>query len=125
MISSEIVKLTRANIARLLRSHESPEGGFLGHERRRSLRWPFPGTVELRPVGGREDDVSFGSCRDVSATGVGITAEGYFEPGTCLEISMHLPEASFYGQATVRYCEEIEAAEDDPYAMGLEFQFEQ
>ena len=47
-----------------------------------------------------------------------------FKPATPVEISLHLPEASFYGKATVRYCAQVDTETGDEYVMGLEFDFE-
>ncbi len=125
MLTNDIVKLTRDRIAELVRSREAPESDYTGNERRRAPRWPFPGAIGLRPADGGGDETWFGTCRDVSITGVGITCERYFEPGTALEIALHLPEATFCGKAVVRYCVELEADTEDEYAMGLEFDFDE
>jgi len=124
MKTNEIVKLTREAIAELLRSREAPDNQFQGAERRRAPRWPFPGTVELRRPDENDPALWFATCRDVGATGVGMTTDHYFKPGTRLDVALHLPEASFYGKATVRYCVEVEDETQDQYAMGLEFDFD-
>jgi len=46
----------------------------------------------------------------------------YFAPDTVLDISVHLPEQTFYGQATVRYCKELET--ENEYIMGVQFVFD-
>ncbi|MCP4247004.1 MAG: PilZ domain-containing protein, partial [bacterium] len=63
----------------------------------------------------------FGTCRDVSESGLGMAGEQYFEPGTKLQVAFHLPEASFYGHAIVRYCQEIRGR----YMTGLAFVFDE
>ena len=124
MKTDEIVKLTREGIAELLSSRAAPEDECPGHERRKSPRWPFPGAVELRPVGANDDELCFGSCRDLSQNGVGLICDDPFETGTPLDIALHLPEASFCGKATVRYCAQIEGENEEEYVMGLEFDFD-
>lgn len=120
MIADEIVKLTREQVAALLRSREEEKAEpFLGKERRHVPRWPFPGAVELRPAGGDGTQQWFATCRDLSDIGMGMWGDCHLEPGTPVEIAFHLPEASFYGNATVRYCEEAQ----DQYLIGVEFDF--
>ncbi len=121
MPTDEIVKLTRETIADLLAAQSAPEQDFEGDERRQSERWPFPGTVEIRIANGQAQEPSFATCRDVSSGGMGMKCDCHFETDTPLEISVHLPEASFYGKAIVRYC-----AEAGPhYILGVEFDFEE
>jgi len=121
MPTDEIVKLTRKQITRLLRKRQQAAGDYLGSERRRAPRWPFPGTVELRHTDPSEPGLWFASCRDISEGGMGMKTDTEFDPGTVLDISVHLPEISFYGQAKVRYCKEIEASE---YVIGVQFLFD-
>lgn len=120
MKMDEIVKLTREAICDLLQRRQEGAEAFDGSERRTAPRWPFPGTVELRPDGGDGTVQWFGVCRDVSEGGLGMTCDQAFEPGTRLEIAFHLPEASFYGLASVRHCTEI----PDGCIVGLQFEFE-
>ena len=54
-----------------------------------------------------------------------MTCDHYFEPGTVLEIALHLPEATLCGQATVRYCAQVEAEDQERYVAGLEFIFDE
>lgn len=132
MMTDKIVKLTRQAVADLLASR--------GHldlvssdppvtERRRNPRvvWPFPGTVAIKPLGATDDQLCFATCRDISLTGVGMTSEEPFDVGSQIEIAIHLPEATFYGQGTIRYCAEIEPDLDIPvedrFALGVEFNF--
>lgn len=135
MMTDKIVKLTHQAIADLLRSRQSPRGKpgneeYNGIERRRTPRvsWPFPGTVEIRPLGANDDELCFATCRDVSPTGVGMTCEYAFEMGTPIEIGIHLPEVSIYGKGIVRYCAEIEPDQEaevqEQFALGIEFDFD-
>ena len=123
MPTDEIVKLTRKQVSRLIRRRmEAAGANYEGSERRRAPRWPFPGTVEVRYADGRDPSQWFATCRDISDGGMGMKTDMYFAPGTLLDISVHLPEQTFYGQATVRYCKELEI--ESEYIMGVQFVFE-
>ena len=117
MATEEIVKLSREAILELLRSRRLPVDEFDGPERRRQSRWPFPSAAELRPDGGDGSVQWFGTCENLSQGGLGVTCDHVFEPGTTLEISFHLPEASFYGRAVVRHCHETPRGQ----YVGVEF----
>lgn len=124
MPTDEIVKLTRKQVARLIRRRMEAAGQkYEGTEKRRAPRWPFPGTVELRNADGQAPQQWFASCRDISEGGMGMKTDTYFAPGTVLDISVHLPEQTFYGQATVRYCKELET--ENEYIMGVQFVFDE
>ena len=122
MQTNEIVKLTRKQVTDLIcrrREADAPGTDFEGKENRQAIRWPFPGTVEMRAAG-QDAGPWFGTCRDLAEGGIGLKADQSFEPGTLLDISVHVREESFFGQATVRYCQETET----DYMIGLEFVFE-
>ena len=123
MATDEIVKLTRKHVSSLIRKRMEDAGHkYDGREKRRMPRWPFPGTVELRRADGSDPSQWFASCRDISEGGMGMKTDTYFAPGTLLEISVHLPEQTFYGQATVRYCKELDT--ESEYLLGVQFIFE-
>jgi hypothetical protein len=113
MNTEEIVKLTPEAIGEVLRSRR--EGSAC--ERRRSSRWPFPGTVEIHATD--EDGPCFGSCRDISESGLGMRCDHYFEPESRISLSIHLPEATLYGEAVVRYCMQTPLG----FMTGVEFVF--
>ena len=117
MATEEIVKLSPDAILELLRSRRCPPEGFEGSERRQQARWPFPGTVELRPDGGDGSVQWFGTCENLSQGGLGLTCDESFEPGTPLEITFHLPEATFYGRAEVCHSHETPRG----YLVGVKF----
>lgn len=119
MLADEIVKLSREGILDLLRERARPDDAFGGGNRRRRPRWPFPGTIELWPADGDGTRQWFGTCHNLSEGGLGITCDDPFEADTPLEIAFHLPEASFYGKATVRHCLETPRG----YMIGLQFDF--
>jgi hypothetical protein len=118
MKADEIVKLSHRSIFELLKGRQEPESSEApGRERRRKPRWPFPGTVEIHVSGCAEP--CFGSLRNLSETGLGMSCDRYFELESRVEIALHLPEASFCGQAIVRYCMETPRG----YMTGIEFDF--
>ena len=121
MIADEILKLTRQGITEVLAAKQDQAEPFMGDERRLAPRWPFPGTIELRPADGDGREQWFGTVRNVSETGLGASGDHYFELGTVLEIAFHLPEASFYGKGTVRYCKQVRGE----FMLGLEFLFDE
>ena len=120
MNTNEIVRLTRDGIANLLgMQHRLPEE-FEGDEHRQWPRWPFPGTIEFWPVDGDGTQQWFGTIRDVSEGGIGCITDKDFASGTQLDIAFHLPEASFYGKATVCHCS---PTIHDQFMVGMQFDF--
>lgn len=120
MTTDEIIQLSPESIREIIRLRQEKHAGFEGRERRHAPRWPFPGTAELRPVDEQSTDRWFASCRDLSDTGLGLSCERFFEPGTQLEISVHLPEATLYGKVAVRYCMKTSRG----FMTGVEFCFD-
>ncbi len=103
MKTDEIMRLSRKGVKTVLSARQGASEPALRQERRRRPRWPFPGTIELCFPGERAPVPCFGTCHDLSEEGVGFTCDDAFDPGTVLDIALHLPEASFYGQGTVRH----------------------
>lgn len=122
MKTEEIVKLSREAILGLIESRQAAGQlqPFAGPERRRAQRWPFPGQVEVRAAGDDTAPAAYFECRDLSESGMGMCGDTHFPVGTMIELSLHLPELSFYGQAVVRYCMETSRG----HMMGVEFVFE-
>ncbi len=121
MQTEEIVKLTRKRVSALIKARQESAGTtpFPGPERRQYPRWPFKGAIELWPQGGDGRQVWHGTCLNLSDTGVGLSCEVHFDPGTVLELAIHLPEMTLCGQGTVRYCARVR----DQFMVGLEFIF--
>ena len=120
-IADEIVKLTRRGIRELLEGRYAHSESYGGSERRHLPRWPFPGPVEIWPVDGDGRTRWLGTSRDISESGMGMSCDTHFDPGTCLEIALHLPEATFCGKGLVRYCAESRHG----FMIGVEFEFEE
>lgn len=123
MKTEEIVRLSRKAVSDLIQSRlaRGKLEPFVGHERRRSPRWPFPGQVEVRPADEPDAEPLFFDCRDLSETGMGMRGDRAFELGTLINMSLHLPETTFYGQAVVRYCMHT----GQGHMMGVEFIFDE
>jgi PilZ domain len=119
MNTDEIIQLTRESIRDLVYSRQAEVDSLPGHTRRRTPRWPFPGTVGIHPTDGTNGQW-FATCRDISETGLGMCGEHYFYPDTIVEIAIHLPEATLYGRAVVRYCQQTPSG----YMTGVEFTFD-
>lgn len=123
MQTSEIVKLTRKRITGLIRARQESAGHVdpsPGPERRRAPRWPFKGAVEIWPSGGDGRQVWHATCLNISDTGMGLSTDEHLDPGSLMEVAIHLPEMTLCGKATVRYCAEVR----HQFMVGMEFQFE-
>lgn len=122
MRTEEIVKLTRSRIAGIIQARQDaasipcPEN-HEGSERRRYPRWPFKGPVEIWPVGGDGSKVTHATCLNISETGMGLSTDNHLDPGTQVEIALHLPEMTLCGRANVRYCAEVR----NQFMLGMEF----
>src|SRR5262249_14927464 len=116
MNTDEIVKLTQQTVQDLIRSRLQGVEACPGHEGRKSPRWPFPGTVEIQSVDGSPGQW-FGPCRNISETGLGMSCDQAFEQESVLEIAIHLPEATLYGNGIVRYSQQTPAG----FMTGIEF----
>ncbi len=121
MRTEEIVKLTRNRIATIIKARQDaaaiPCPDHQGPERRRYPRWPFKGAVEIWPNGGDGSQVTHATCLNLSETGMGLSSDEHMNPGTVVEIALHLPEMTLCGRATIRYCAEVRSQ----YMVGVEF----
>ena len=121
METLEICRLTEEAVAKVLAdrgphvSQTKPQG------RRRTPRWPFPGTVELWiPEADDRERYTLATSLNLSPRGMGIRCEEPLPPGLELAIAIHEPEMSLCGRAVVRHCTEIEG----DYLIGLQFIFD-
>lgn len=116
MKSTEFCQLNKSNVAELLASRNLKQAG--PNDRRKSPRWPFPGTAELWiPRDDGTEDYVLATSLDLGSEGVGIRCETPLEPGLELSIALHEPEKTFHGRARVCHCTEME----DEYLIGIQF----
>ena len=123
MKTDEIVKLSREVLMDLVNARQA-NGNlelFVGPERRRTARWPFPGQVEVQPSEGEPGLPQFFDCRDLNDTGMGMCGDCFYPIGSVLDLSIHLPEMTLYGRAVVRYSMRTPRGN----MMGVEFLFEE
>jgi len=119
MNTAEICALTEQSVGELLSKRQSWASRADASGRRRTMRWPFPGTVELwipDEDGGEHYDLA--TSINLSMDGIGIRANEELRPGLQLAIAIHEPEMSFHGQAVVRHCIEID---NGSFILGLQF----
>jgi len=116
MKSSEFCQLNEDNVAELLASRNQTQTGV--EDRRKSARWPFPGTAVLSiPREDGTEDYVLATSLDLGPDGVGIRCERPLKPGLELSIALHEPEKTFHGRARVRHCTEME----DEFLIGMQF----
>ena len=117
MHTGEILPIEHETLVQLFRmrfAHLDDEA--LG--RRREMRWPFKGTVELWIPGPEDTEIyRLATCLNLSLRGVGIQCEDELREGSVLDLAIHQPELSLHGKARVRHCTLVE----EEYVVGLEF----
>lgn len=120
MDANEIVPLTPASVEHLVKAHASAEESGAESGQRRASRWPFPGTIQfwLTDKSGAERLV-FGTCCDLSTTGLGARTDELLPAGSIVSIAIHLPQASYHGKATIRHCTKGKTG----YYAGVAFDF--
>jgi len=119
METAEICALTEQSVGELLAQRQSWTSRADAGGRRRMMRWPFPGTVELWiPDGNGGERYNLATSINLSLDGIGIRADEELRPGLQLAIAIHEPEMSFHGQARVRHCTETD---EGSYILGLQF----
>lgn len=122
MDTAEICALTEQAVGELLAKRQSWASRADAGGRRRMMRWPFPGTVELWiPDGNGGERYNLATSINLSIDGIGIRADEELPPGLQLAVAIHEPEMSFHGQALVRHCTETDT---DSYILGLQFLFD-
>ena len=121
MDAMEIYRLTEKAIDRLLA--EQQQDGDVTHAdcRRKTNRWPFPGTVEMwLPDENGVEQIALGTCVNLSRDGLAMLYEEALPIGQEMAMAVHQPAASLHGRAVVRHCSE----KDDGYYIGVEFLFD-
>ncbi len=123
MDAMEIYRLTEKAIDRLLCEQEQ-DLALSNDEacRRKSKRWPFPGTVEMwLPDQNGVEHIALGTCLNLSRQGLAMLYEVELPIGLEMAMAVHQPAASLHGRAVVRHC----AEKDDGFYIGVEFLFDQ
>jgi len=122
MDTTEICALTEQAVGELLAKRQTWASRADAGGRRRAMRWPFPGTVELWiPDGNGGERYNLATSINLSIDGIGIRADEELRIGMTLSIAIHEPEMSFHGKAFVRHCTETDAGS---YILGLQFLFD-
>jgi hypothetical protein len=117
----EIRPLTEKAVDELLTGRDN-EYQSSPHGRRRAIRWPFPGTVELwisEENGGER--YTLATSQNLGRHGIGLCCDEDLPIGTSLQIAIHEPEMSFHGRAVVRHST---PADDGSFVLGLQFLFD-
>ena len=122
MDTAEICALTEQAVGELLSNRQSWASRADANGRRRALRWPFPGTVELWvPDENGGERYALATSINLSVEGIGVRADEELGPGLQLAIAIHEPEMSFHGRAVVRHCAETDTGS---YIIGLQFLYD-
>ena len=122
MDTAEFCALTEQSVGELLAKRQSWASRADANGRRRAMRWPFPGTVELWiPDGNGGERYNLATSINLSIDGIGIRADEELRPGLILAVAIHEPEMSFHGQAMVRHCTETDTGS---YILGLQFLYD-
>ena len=120
MDADEIVSLTAESISDLIESYLSAEEAEAETGNRHAPRWPFPGALQAWVTDEHGvETIAFGTCYNISAGGLAGRTDDLLPVGEILPIAIHLPQASYHGQATVRHC----TPKTNGYFVGLEFYF--
>ena len=118
--TSEVVPLTVESISELFAQRRGQVCDSGAANRRRSARWPFPGTVQLwLPGANGQEEQAFATCLNMSFEGLGMLSDEALPVGRTLAIAVHQPEMSLQGRGVVRHCTALEAG----YYVGLQFDF--
>lgn len=122
MDATEIFQLTEEAVNRLLTERASGTSTSYANCRRKTQRWPFPGTVELwLPNDEGIEEIELGTCINISHSGLGMLLDRELPIGLKLPLAVHQPELSLQGHAVVCHSTEI----DEGYYIGVKFLFEE
>lgn len=119
MDAEKIVRLSTEIIVEMLESRRvNVIDKDRSSETRRAERWPFPGTVEVwLPEGCYGEGHLLATMHNLSLDGLAMRARRPIPIGTKVQIAMHQPEMTCYGNAIVRHC----TAASIGYLVGVEF----
>ncbi len=122
MEATDICRLNRDVLAKLLADRAATQPHSHANGKRRTPRWPFPGTVELwAPEDSGREWYALATSVNLSARGIGLHCDEPLEPDEELEIAIHEPEMSLHGRAVVRHCTEMESG---AFLVGMQFLYE-
>lgn len=121
MDAENIVKLTPDAVRELVDARRAKAiGKPQTNEHRKSERWPFPGAVEVwLPEGTYGDRHILATMHNLSIDGLAMRTRRPLSVGAKIEIALHQPEVSLYGEAFVRHCTHAPVG----YLVGVEFAF--
>ena len=121
MDATEIFRLTEDAVERLLTERAGADQSSFDSCRRKTPRWPFPGTVELWiPDEAGVEQIELGTCINLGHKGLGMLLDMELPVGMELALAVHQPELSLQGRVVVKHCTEI----DDGCYIGVQFLFE-
>lgn len=120
MDAEQIVKLCPEAIQELLDSRGPRTEPEAATGKRRSERWPFPGTVELwLPDECYGERHLLATLHNLSRHGLAMRTRRPISSETKISFAIHEPELSVYGHAVVRHCTRAHVG----YLVGIEFIF--
>jgi len=123
MQTAEVTVLTERALAKLLADRQGVPAKHTRKCRRQTLRWPFPGTVQLwLPDDVYGESLILATSLNLSIEGLAVRCEEPLEPGTEVTLAVHEPEVSFQGRAVVRHCTEND---DGLHCIGMAFLFDE
>lgn len=120
MDAEQIVRITPEVIRSLIQKSPAPTIAKQGPGRREQERWPFAGTVELwLPDTAYGEKHILATLHNISAGGLAVRSRLPIQTDTRVDLALHQPDLSCYGQAIVRHCTSAPSG----YLIGVEFLF--
>jgi hypothetical protein len=120
MDAERIVKITPEAIGELLEAQHVQAISKQPPGLRREERWPFPGAVEVwLPEGCYGERHLLATLHNLSTHGLAMRARVPVPVETKIELAIHQPALSCYGNGVVRHCTQGHAG----YLIGVELVF--
>jgi hypothetical protein len=120
MDAERIVRITPQAIGELLQSQHVEAIPKRGPGSRREERWPFPGAVEVwLPESCYGERHLLATLHNLSPHGLAMRSRRPVPVETKIELAIHQPTLSCYGQGVVRHCTQGQAG----YLIGVELVF--
>jgi len=118
MDTDNIVRLSLESVRELIDSLRPGAATQPGDGKRREQRWPFPGTVEVwLPESCYGERYLLATLHNLSSSGLAMRCDRPVPTQTRIQIAVHVPKLSCYGEAIVRHCTRAIAG----YLIGVEF----